>query len=146
MFLDSIKLIPLNTCTRQFRHRRSDGLAAYLPDYCRHVSFLRVNRCRDDLNQGNWHMFKNDVEVGSEFVSLSAFDEILSLDLEEPRDIFTPAWAWELSDRDYWWSWSTSCSSHCRSGAFFLRYRDQATDPEIIAFVVRAPRRFLFHL
>ena len=51
-----------------------------------------MNRCRDHLDQGNWHMLKNDIEVDFEFVSLDAFDEILSLDLEEPREIFTPAW------------------------------------------------------
>ena len=123
----------------------SNELKSYLFDYCCHVSLLRMNRCRDDLDQGNWHMLKNDIEVGFEFVSLDAFDEILSLNLKKSREIFTSAWVWELSDRDYFWSWSIFCCSHFRSRAFLLRYRDQAIDPEVIVFVVRAPREFVFH-
>lgn len=128
--------------TRTFE---SNELKSSLSVYCCHVSLLRVNRCRDHLDQGKWHMLKNDIEVGFEFVSLDAFDETLSLDLKEPRGIFIPAWAWELSDRDYFWSWSIFCCSHVRSRAFLLRYRDLATDYEVIAFVVRASRGYVFH-
>lgn len=66
-------------------------LELHLPDYCCHVSLSRVNGCRDDLDQGNWDVFKNNVEVGFRFVSLGTFDEILSLDLEERRGAVIPA-------------------------------------------------------
>ncbi len=36
-------------------------------------------------------MLKNDIEIDFEFVSLDAFDEILSLNLKKSRKIFTSA-------------------------------------------------------
>ncbi len=46
-----------------------------------------MNGCRDDLNQRNWHMFKNNVKFDFEFVSLDAFDEILFLNSKKRREI-----------------------------------------------------------
>ena len=60
-------------------------------DYCYHVTLSRVNGYRDDLDQGNWHVSKNNVEVGFKFLSLGTLDELLSLDLEERREAVIPA-------------------------------------------------------
>ncbi len=119
-------------------------LESYLTDDCCHVSLFRVTRCCDDLDQGDSHMFKNNVKFGSELVSVRAFDEILPLDPKEHRETGIPAWAWELSYRDHFRSWTTFC--HFRTRTFLLRHGDKPTDPEVIAFVVRPPRGFFLHL
>lgn len=56
-------------------------------DYCCHVSLSRVNGYRDDLDQGNWHVSNNNVEVGFQ--------------IRKPRYILTKysPWTWKSVER-----------------------------------------------